>query len=102
MADSSIYRRRARLPFRQLAGQTVILNPKERNVHLLNGTGSLIWELLEAQRSAEDLVDLLNGEDSFDADREQMAREVRAFLEELSSKGLVEAQPGPGDESKTG
>jgi hypothetical protein len=93
MTDAPTYCRRQRLPFRKLDDQTVILNPRGRDVHILNGTGTLIWELLSEGRSAEELVALLNGPRPFDADTLEMASDVAGFLAELTAKGLVVAEP---------
>jgi hypothetical protein len=93
MTSGPTYCRRQRLPFRKLDEQTVILNPRGRDVHILNGTGTLIWELLSEGHSADELVGLLNGHRPFDADAEEMARDVAGFLAELATKGLVVAEP---------
>ena len=96
MNQGATYSRRPRLPFRKLDEQTVILNPRGRDVHVLNRTGSLIWELLAEAHTAEELVALLNGPRPFDADTAEMTVDVQGFLAELSSKNLVVVRPGAG------
>jgi hypothetical protein len=84
---SAIYRRADDLPFRTLGEETVVVNTRTREVHVLNGTGSRIWTLLSPARSVSDLVQALDGE--FDLEAEEAAGEVTAFVEELVDKGLV-------------
>lgn len=90
-----VYSRQARLPFRTLEGETVILHPRRSGVHVLNGTGSLIWELLDRRRSAEEVVSELRRAAGFDADADKMLQDVVEFLQELEGKELVVAEDSP-------
>jgi Coenzyme PQQ synthesis protein D (PqqD) len=87
------YCRVERLPWRKLEGQTVIVDPRTRQVHVLNGTGALIWDLLGRRRSLAELVQELERDGEFEADREAIRQDVASFLEKLQSKQLLE--PGP-------
>jgi hypothetical protein len=80
------------LPFRTLDGETVIVNPEHREVHVLNSTASRIWELLEDWRTVADLLSALDDQDvdaGFDAPRAQIEQDVLQFLDQLVDKGLV-------------
>lgn len=81
------YLRADDLPFRTLGEETVVVNTRTREVHVLNGTGSRIWSLLSPARSLADLVHALEGE--FELPAETAAREVAAFVGDLVDKGLV-------------
>ena len=83
------YARAARLPFRRLDDQTVIVDPKRREVHVLNGTGSAIWDLLAETQSLHDLIAALEHGGAFDAGFETIAADLRVFLDDLAKKGLV-------------
>jgi hypothetical protein len=86
------FRRRNALPFRTLDGETVIVNPEHREVHVLNGTASHIWELLEDWRTLDDVVAALNDQavdGRFDVPRSQIEQDVLQFLDQLVDKGLV-------------
>lgn len=85
------YRRIERLPFRQLDRQTVIINPRSREVHVLSGAGSSIWALLDRPRSVVQIVAELEREGPFDVDSAAVAADVAAFVADLADKGLVEA-----------
>jgi hypothetical protein len=86
---SERYSRAERLPFRRLDDQTVIVDPGRREVHVLNGMGSEIWDLLSSSLNLVDLVAALEHDGRFNADFETIARDVKAFLADLSAKGLV-------------
>jgi hypothetical protein len=89
------YTRAQRLPFRRLDDQTVIVDPGRREVHVLNGVGSAIWDLLSESRNLVDLVAALEHEGSFDAEFATISDDVRAFLIDLSAKGLVTVESPP-------
>jgi len=93
---SDRYSRADRLPFRRLDDQTVIVDPRRREVHVLNGVGSAIWDLLSETKNVVDLVAALEHDGRFDADFDTIASDVQAFLADLMAKGLVtvESQPG--------
>jgi hypothetical protein len=81
------YRRADDLPFRTLGEETVVVNTRTREVHVLNGTASRIWILLSPARSLADLLGVLEGE--FELPPATAAREVAAFVGDLVDKGLV-------------
>jgi hypothetical protein len=93
---SERYSRAERLPFRRLDDQTVIVDPRRREVHVLNGVGSAIWDLLQQTRNVVDLVAALEHEGSFDADFDTIAADVQAFLADLVAKGLITVEPTAG------
>jgi len=55
---------------------------------ILNETGSLVWTLLEEDRSVEDLATAVA--ERFDVDFERAFADVRSFLDEIARMGLVE------------
>jgi hypothetical protein len=83
------YSRADRLPFRRLDDQTVIVDPRRREVHVLNGVGSAIWDLLAQTRNLVDLVAALEHDGQFDADQATIAADLQVFLRDLAAKGLV-------------
>jgi hypothetical protein len=93
IATDELLRRADGLPFRTLGEETVVVNTRTREVHVLNGTGSRIWTLLSPARSLGDVVAVLEGE--FELDPATAAREVAGFVGELVDKGLVTVSRAP-------
>jgi hypothetical protein len=85
------FQRVAQLPFRKLDHEVVVVDPRQRRIHVLNGTASVLWDLLERARSLPDLVTAVIGEEPFDVGGEVVARDVSAFIAEMVEKGLVSA-----------
>jgi hypothetical protein len=88
-AAAAIWRRDAALPFQRMSDETVVVDPRTREVHLLNETGARIWDLLDTPRSLDDLVRALGEE--YDGDPEALRREVTEFVAAMGGKGLVTA-----------
>ena len=53
----------------------------------LNAVGLTIWQSLKQGRNADQIVEVLQG--SYSVPREQLAEDVRIFLESLESSGLL-------------
>jgi PqqD family protein of HPr-rel-A system len=85
------WRREDALPFQRLDEETIVVDPRSREVHLLNETAARIWELLETSSSVDELVEAL-GEEYEGASPEDLRREVEAFLGDLGAKGLIAAR----------
>jgi len=79
------------LPFQRLDEETIVVDPRSREVHLLNETAARIWELLETSSSVDEIVEVLADEYE-GAPPEDLRREVEAFLGDLGSKGLLAAR----------
>jgi PqqD family protein of HPr-rel-A system len=93
IAAHETFRRIDDLPFRTLGEETVVVNTRTREVHVLNGTGARIWTLLSPARSLADLVEALEGE--FELDPQTAAQEVATFVGDLVDKGLVAVSRAP-------
>jgi PqqD family protein of HPr-rel-A system len=71
-----------------MSEELLVVDPKARNVHLLNETGGRIWELLGETTSVDALVEALADEYE-GATPEALRAEVEAFLADLDAKGLL-------------
>lgn len=101
MMGGAVKLRRANaLPFQKLNEEVLVVNPKTREVHLLNPTATRIWELLENENTAAELIASLTAE--YDADRAQVGEDVDALLAELAAKGLIATDKNDGkNDNKT-
>lgn len=72
-------------------GEVVIFDQKGNQLLLLNDVGAAVWLLINGARSVDAIVDLIV--ETLPSEREQVARDVGAFLGSLSEHGLVELGP---------
>lgn len=89
MLANHAFRRLHALPFRTLDGETVIVNPRQREVHVLNGTASRIWEALADWHTLPEVVTILADEEGFDVPSAVVEEDVLQFLDEMMDKGLI-------------
>jgi len=78
---------------RVVAGETLIVPIRAKvgdlaSIYSFNGTGSLIWKLLESPRSMSQLAAEVSRE--YEIEAIQAERDVTSFVNELKAVGLVE------------
>ena len=78
---------------RVIAGETLIVPVRAKvgdlsSIYSFNGTGTLIWKLLERPRTVRQLADAIANE--YEVVPEQAERDVAEFVREMKSVGLVE------------
>jgi hypothetical protein len=76
--------------WRLIAGEAVILSLDTKVLRGLNDVGSRVWDLIDGQRTVEDIIDVIVEE--FDVSRDQAVADLDAFTRELLDKGLVARQ----------
>jgi len=89
MIDQSAIRRIGSLPFQKMNEETLVVDPKTREVHLLNATASRVWDLLAKPQTIGELVGELGRE--FEAPEDTLRADVTALLRDLAGKGLIDA-----------
>ena len=72
---------------RVIEGEAVILSLDTKVLRGLNPVGSRVWELIDGQRSVEEIAGLIVKE--FEVECTQADEDVRGFVQELLDKGLV-------------
>lgn len=72
---------------REVGAERVVYEPVSHEVVILNATAYLIFEHCDGGRSVAEILEVLAGR--FAAPREVLARDLRATLELLASKGLL-------------
>jgi hypothetical protein len=78
---------------RVVAGETLIVPVRAKvgdlaSIYSFNGTGTLIWKLLESPRTVAELAASVVEE--YDVDLTQAERDVQEFVEEMKNAGLIE------------
>jgi hypothetical protein len=86
-AASATWRRDADLPFQNLDEETIVLDPRHREVYLLNETATRIWDLLASPRSLDDLAATLG--DEYDVGEAELREAIVECIDGLTAKGLV-------------
>jgi len=79
---------------RVVAGETLIVPIRAKvgdlaSIYSFNGTGSLIWKLLESAKTVEQLATAVA--QAYEVEPAQAERDVTHFVSEMKSVGLVEA-----------
>ena len=78
---------------RVVAGETLIVPIRAKvgdlaSIYSFNGTGSLIWKLLESAKTVTELAAAVARE--YEVDPAQAERDVEEFVGEMKAVGLVE------------
>ena len=79
---------------RLIAGETLVVPLRGgvgdlASIYSFNGTGTLIWKLLESPRTVSELATEVA--DEYSVELAQAERDVNEFVSEMKSVGLVEA-----------
>ena len=79
---------------RTVAGETLIVPVRGKvgdlaSIYSFNGTGSLIWQLLDAPHDLADLIEAVA--EHYDVAPEQAQKDVSQFLDDMLSVGLIQA-----------
>lgn len=68
-------------------GDRVLMSPKQFDYFGFAATGTEVWDLIDGQRSVDDIVAILQAD--FDADNDQIRTDVTDFLSGLEAAGLL-------------
>jgi hypothetical protein len=74
-----------------IEGEAVLLSMDTKVLRGLNPVGSRIWELIDGQRSLEEIAGVIVQE--FDVAPGVAVQDVRAFVQDLLDRGLVTRLP---------
>jgi hypothetical protein len=105
-SDEQIFIRSQSVVSRVVAGETLIVPVRGKvgdlaSIYSFNGTGSLIWKMLETPRRIGELVVAVANE--FEVERARAEEDVKRFVREVLSVGLVEVPHSfPGTEGPVG
>ena len=91
--EQQVFFRSQSVVSRIVAGETLIVPIRGRvgdlaSIYSFNGTGSLIWQMLESPRTVVELVEAVAQE--FDVERARAEKDVKRFVRELIAVCLVE------------
>jgi hypothetical protein len=72
---------------RVIEGKAVVITVDQNELHVLNGVGTRVWQLLDG-RGLDAVVATIVSE--FEVDAERAAGDVRRFVEQLLSLGALQ------------
>ncbi len=90
------FKRDPGLPYQKLDEETIVVDPRSREVHLLNETAARIWELLASPQSLDELAAALGEE--YDAPPSELRAGVDEVIGGFRDKGLL----APGGQTARG
>jgi len=88
MGEGDCMRRNQDVAWRNIAGQVVLIDPRESVLQSFNPVASRIWELADGTRDLKQVADQICQE--FEVEREEAERDVGEFVAELKACGLLE------------
>jgi PqqD family protein of HPr-rel-A system len=81
------YARDPGVPHQKMDEETIVVDPRTREVHLFNETAARIWELLASPCTLEQLTAALA--DEYEAPGDELRAAVEETLATLRDKGLL-------------
>lgn len=84
--------RNARIAWRLIEGEAVLLDEVEGELIRLNPVGAEIWNAIDGMRTVREIVDRISG--TFDVSERTAMRDVHRFLKHLLRHELVEEPQG--------
>ena len=84
---NSKIRRDNELIFSEMDGETVMMSVERGEYYGIDPIGSRIWGMLETPKTMSELCDTLLPD--YDVTREQMEKDVLAFLKQMLEKGII-------------
>jgi hypothetical protein len=73
--------------WRDTVDGAVLITPATGKVQVFNGAGAYIWQLINGQHTVGDIQTSVS--QHFELTEEQASKDIRDFLTELTSKGLI-------------
>jgi Coenzyme PQQ synthesis protein D (PqqD) len=79
-------------PFRIIDGQALIIDPSTNVIKLLNGVGTKIWELIDGERTGNEILQSILAE--YEVIDEVAKNDLVKFLQELLTGGIITMNNG--------
>ncbi len=81
-------RRKTDYRLEQLDNEMVLYHPSETKILYFNQTASLIWQLCDGERTAEEMISLLS--ESYPESASDIASDVQSTLQQFEEHGCIE------------
>ncbi len=77
------------MPWREIDGRAVIVQPRTGAVHELNAVGTFLWKQADGRRSLDELA--LAVSDTFEVEPASARADAAEFFRSLADQGLLAA-----------
>ena len=77
-----------KLPWRDVEGRTVVIQPRKGEIHELNSIATLLWQKADGTHSVNDMAQSIT--ENFDIEFDQAEQDIKEFFYTLEARGLVQ------------
>jgi response regulator RpfG family c-di-GMP phosphodiesterase len=88
MESAKIIARNSQAAWQQVEENVIVVTSQTRKMHILEGIGGRIWQLLENPIKQKELISQIQLE--YDAEPWQIQEDTENFLKELAAKSIIE------------
>jgi hypothetical protein len=88
MNKNIVYKKKDGISARPLGNETMLYDSENDKVHILNETGTLIWNLLDGKNSIQIIQDSFSKQFP-DTNSEEIFTDIKEITEKLSNEGLI-------------
>jgi hypothetical protein len=88
MTLTMIPEKKTDLMWRSLDDGTVIINPEQGDVRVLNDVGARVWELVDGQRSVSQIAREITQE--YEVSLDDANKDLQEYLKVMIAKGLLQ------------
>lgn len=81
-------RRGSKTASRIVEGEAIIFTPQDSMIHSMNEVGTRIWELLEQEKTIEEIVKVICKE--YEVEEKKAEQDIMEFIETLHNKEIVD------------
>ena len=90
ISDNVVLQRAEGVIEAEVDGEQILLSPKDMSYFGLRNTGGPVWELIDGQRTAAEVVVAL--QQRYEGDPDEIRAQTLEFLDALVASGLVEVR----------
>lgn len=83
-----LLRRGSKTASRIVEGEAIIFTPEDSMIHSLNEVGTRVWELLEEEKTIEELVKVICQE--YEVEEEEAEKDILEFINILQNRQMLE------------
>ncbi len=88
LSPDTVIKRSENIAWQKFEDKVFIITPDDSMLHMLNETGTRIWEIIEKPKKISEIVEEILKE--YDVTKEKAEQSVKRFISELIKKGICE------------